>query len=208
MADSRGGTEDRGGLERLGAATGAMAGKAADFGLEMTGALFRSAAETLGGWWTGDGPLRAAESFADAAEQDCRTHYGRTASDPGRGRDGVGAQSPTSAAGKSASAAMKADRSGVGGSARVGNAGVSGEAHLDRDADDGFDRARPGYQLGWVAKQNPAYRNRSFTEVEPELREVWETRTPGADEGDGSPGLWPDVRGYVDYAYGREDTRR
>lgn len=176
MADSRSGNDDRGDLERLGSATGAMAGKAADFGLEMTGALFRSAADMLGGWWSSDGPLQAAELFGEAVEQDCRRHYSRTASDTGRARDGIGAEAP---------------------------------AH-DR-ASDGFERARAGYQLGWVAKQNPAYRDRSFAEVEPELREVWETRTPGADEGDGSIGLWPQVRGYVDYGYGEgggDETRR
>lgn len=210
MAGSREGNGERGNLERLGASTGAMAGKAADFGMELTGAFFRSAAEVLGGWWSGEGPRMAADAWTEDAERDCRTHFGRTQTDTGRPAEGAGGtQATTSAAPKSASAAMKADSGGVSGSAEAGGAHVSGEARLDDSASDGFERARAGYQLGWVAKQNPAYRERSFEEVEPELRQVWESRaSAGGDEGDGSIGLWPEVRGYVDYGFGRDDARR
>ena len=54
MRDSTGSGDERGNLERMGGATGALAGRAADFGMEVTGALFRSASEMLGGWWSSD----------------------------------------------------------------------------------------------------------------------------------------------------------
>jgi hypothetical protein len=89
---------------------------------------------------------------------------------------------------------------------------VSGSAHLDTSsnrerassvdsATDGFERARPGYQLGYVARQNPAYRGRSFSEVEPELQRVWESRSKTHGSPAGSTSSWPEVRGFVDFAY-------
>lgn len=42
-------TDECGDLERIGAKAGQAAGRAADFGVEVSGALFRSAAEVLGG---------------------------------------------------------------------------------------------------------------------------------------------------------------
>lgn len=212
MAHEKGHDRDRSDLERLGANAGAVAGKAVDFGVEVTGAFVRSAAELLGGWWSGEGPLRAAESWTDTAERDCRHHYERTRAATGDAQDGVGAAHVTNAAPKSASAAMRADPSGVSASAQAGDAAVSGGVRADDSGADDYERARAGYRLGWVAKQNPAYRDRSFEQVEPELRDVWERRAStvaaGEDEGDGSIGLWPDVRGYVGYAFDREDPRR
>ena len=37
-----------------------------------------------------------------------------------------------------------------------------------------YESTRPLYQFGFVARQNPSYRDRSFNEVEPELRSAWE----------------------------------
>ena len=224
MRNSSSGNEDRGNLERLGENAGAMAGRAADFGMEVSGALFRSAAEMLGGWWSTDAPGRAAGAWTDDAERSCQSHFQANAG----GGGAAGATQATHAAPKSQHAAMQsagevASDSGGGGvgfdaAARVGETQMSGSAHADtpargssaaqregatsmQSATDGFERARPGYQLGYVARQNPAYRGRSFSEVEPELQRVWESRSRTEGGASGSSSTWPEVRGFVDFAY-------
>lgn len=228
MRDSDSGTQDRGSMERVGESVGAMAGRAADWGMEMSGALFRSAAEMLGGWWSSDAPLQAATVWSDRAEQSCRSHYQTAAT--GSAGGSTGATQATHAAPKSQHAAMQSageietdtGRSATGGgarldaSAKIGETRVSGGANLHtsqnrerttspESATDGFERARPGYQLGYVARQNPDYSGRSFNDIEPELRKVWESRarTEGSTGGSGSS--WPDVRGFVDFAYQQGD---
>ena len=59
-----------------------------------------------------------------------------------------------------------------------------------------YSATRPLYQFGHVAGQNPDYQNRSFSEIEPELRQAWE-RGPGRQHGG-----WEDVRDYVGFGYG------
>jgi hypothetical protein len=44
------------------------------------------------------------------------------------------------------------------------------ESHTARPVGMTFDRARPGYVLGLAASRNPAYRDRPFEEIEPDLR--------------------------------------
>lgn len=63
-----------------------------------------------------------------------------------------------------------------------------------------YDQARPLYQLGYVAAQNPDYAGRSFADVEPDLRRGW---TPEMEKQYGS---WDNARGTVSNAYdsGRE----
>ena len=227
MRNSNSGTEDRGNMERLGESAGAMAGRAADFGMEITGSLFRSAADMLGGWWSSDAPRQAADAWSGSAERDCRTHYqasgASSAASAGTGSPGVegaGGTQATHAAPKSTHASMQADTglgevarnsSDVGGSGQIGDTRVSGAASFEigNSATDGFERAKPGYQLGYVARQNPAYRDRSFSEVEPELKRVWESRGGGAGSGAAeSTGSWPEVRGFVDFAYQQAEERR
>jgi hypothetical protein len=60
---------------------------------------------------------------------------------------------------------------------------------------DAYDDARPMYQYGHTARQNPAYRGRSFREVEPELERAW--------TGDATTGKrpWTEVREYVAFGY-------
>lgn len=60
-----------------------------------------------------------------------------------------------------------------------------------------YEQSRPLYQFGHVAGQNPDYRGRSFSEVEPDLRRAWETG------GTNEFGRWDDVRDYVGYGYGQ-----
>ncbi|HEX6589143.1 MAG TPA: hypothetical protein VF039_08975 [Longimicrobiales bacterium] len=229
MRDSNGGTNDRGNMERVGESVGAMAGRAADWGMEMSGAMFRSAAQMLGGWWSTDAPSQVASSWSDRAEQNCRSHFQSGGS---VGGTSSGATQATHAAPKSPHAAMQSageiqtdtgrSSSGsgtggggahVGGSAQVGDTKLTGSANFQasspnterttspESATDGFARARPGYQLGYVARQNPAYRGRSFNEIEPELRQVWESRARTEGSAGDSGSSWPEVRGFVDFAY-------
>jgi hypothetical protein len=62
-----------------------------------------------------------------------------------------------------------------------------------------YDSARPLYQFGHVAGQNPDYQGRSFEEVEPELRGAWR------EEHSERFGEWPEVRGYVGFGYSAAD---
>lgn len=58
-----------------------------------------------------------------------------------------------------------------------------------------YDHARPLYQLGYVAAQNPDYSGRSFADVEPDLQRGW---SPDMEQQYGS---WNDVRHTVGSAY-------
>ncbi len=231
MNNSNSGSDDRGNLEKLGGAAGAMAGRAADFGMEVSGAIFKSAAEMLGGWWSSDEPRQAAGAWNEQ-ENNYRSHFqasagsssGTGATSGVRASGSVGGVSGSVSAGgstgdssgstgvapKSQHGAMQTagklttaeDGSGAyaTGGAQIGDTRVEGALSMD-SASDGFARARPGYQLGYVARQNPAYRGRSFTEVEPELRKVWESRAKTEGGSSSSSSSWPEVRGFVDFAY-------
>lgn len=61
-----------------------------------------------------------------------------------------------------------------------------------------YDDARPLYEFGTIARQNPDYRERSFEEIEPDLRRGW------SPELSRRYGDWSTVRGYVSEGYGRE----
>jgi hypothetical protein len=58
-----------------------------------------------------------------------------------------------------------------------------------------YESTRPLYQFGFVARQNPSYRGRSFNEVEPELRSAWESASSGRSRD------WNEVRDYVGFSY-------
>lgn len=69
-----------------------------------------------------------------------------------------------------------------------------------RPADRGYDDVRGAYYLGHIASQNPNYRERMFTEVEPELEEGW---APYADR----YGNWASVRRYAEEGFTRGRSR-
>lgn len=46
-------------------------------------------------------------------------------------------------------------------------------SRTDRPVDRAYDDVRPAYQLGHLAAHNPAYKGRSFSEIEPELQRGW-----------------------------------
>jgi hypothetical protein len=58
-----------------------------------------------------------------------------------------------------------------------------------------WERARPVYQLGHAAAANPAYRSRSFSDIEPDLQNGWtpDAASPGDD--------WHSVRDLARAAY-------
>ncbi len=58
-----------------------------------------------------------------------------------------------------------------------------------------YESARPLYQFGHLAGQNPEYQNRSFEEIEPDLSRAWET---GGRERFGD---WSQVRDQVEFGY-------
>jgi hypothetical protein len=58
-----------------------------------------------------------------------------------------------------------------------------------------YDEARPLYQFGYMAGQNPEYSGRSFDQVETDLERNW-----GADQ-QTRYGQWPSVRGMVEFGY-------
>lgn len=176
--------DDRaGGFEKVGEALGEAAGKAmgraADMAANMAGSMLGPAMQALGGWWTQPEANRAASSFDEEKERACRTHFDSTMS--ARGSAGGG--------GASMSGGASADVSGTGGTGR--------STGTVRD----YDSARPLYQFGHMAGQNPDYQGRSFRDVEPDLERAW--------QGDPSSrhGSWPEVRGYVGFGF-EGDTPR
>ena len=58
-----------------------------------------------------------------------------------------------------------------------------------------YESARPLYQFGYVAGQNPEYQARPFDRVEAELERAWEA--VGRDRF----GEWPEVRDQVSFGY-------
>lgn len=74
------------------------------------------------------------------------------------------------------------------------------ESSSNRLADRSYDDVRPAYQLGHLASRNPDYANRSFDEVESDLRRGW------TDDVRSRHGEWESVRGYARDAYDRGRT--
>jgi uncharacterized protein (TIGR02271 family) len=64
-----------------------------------------------------------------------------------------------------------------------------------------YDRARPLYQLGYLASQNPDYSGRSFEDVEPELRRGW------TNDLSREYGSWDEVRDFAADAFTRGEER-
>ncbi len=64
-----------------------------------------------------------------------------------------------------------------------------------RPADVAYDTVRPAYQLGHIARRNPAYQERPFEEIEPDLRRGW---TPEVER---RHGPWQRARRHAREAY-------
>ena len=66
-------------------------------------------------------------------------------------------------------------------------------------ADRRYDDVRPAYYLGHIASRNPDYRNRSFDDIEADLRRGWPA--------DGRYGSWNSVRSYANEGFLRGRSR-
>jgi len=64
-----------------------------------------------------------------------------------------------------------------------------------------YDRARPVYQLGHIASQNPDYVGRSFDDVEPDIKRGWN------DDLRSQYGEWDNMRPYAAEAFNRGGQR-
>jgi len=62
-----------------------------------------------------------------------------------------------------------------------------------------YETFRPLYQFGHMASQDPQFRGRDFHDVEPDLQRAWSDDTRDAH------GEWPEISGYVDFGYSREE---
>jgi hypothetical protein len=142
---------DKGAFERAGEAMGEVAGRMAgqftDAAMNVTGAVFNSMASMLGNWWSGPEAQRAATSFGEQQDQQCRRHFEARSS----GRD--------------------------------------------------YETTRPLYQLGHVAGKNPKFQNRSYGDVEPDLRRAWESSSDSSRYG-----RWDDVSAYVKFGFDQGGT--
>ncbi len=69
------------------------------------------------------------------------------------------------------------------------------ETSSKRMADRGYDDVKPAYHLGHVASRNPDYKDRSFDQVEGDLKRGWTS--------DSKHGSWDQMRGYAQEGYSR-----
>ena len=65
----------------------------------------------------------------------------------------------------------------------------------NRLADRSYDDVKPAYYLGHVASRNPDYKNKSWEEIEPDLRTGWSANS--------KYGSWDTVRGYANEGFTR-----
>lgn len=167
---------EKGNFEKIGEGVGGLAGQAADMGLNWLNTMFGS---TLGGWWAEAGRQQPARPFGEEEDRESRQHFEATLRGDSTGQGGVRAEGEVRAEGR--------PTSGGQGSAQGGGRT--------------YDSTRPLYQFGHLAGQNPDYQNRSFEEIEPELRRGW------GEEQSRKYGSWPEVRGHVEFGYSRAARR-
>jgi hypothetical protein len=75
------------------------------------------------------------------------------------------------------------------------------ESRPDRNADQGFEAARVGYQFGHIAARHPDFASAHFADIEPELRRRW------PNELRSRVGEWDAVRSYVEEGYSHARSR-
>jgi hypothetical protein len=75
------------------------------------------------------------------------------------------------------------------------------ESRPDRNADQGFEAARVGYQFGHIAAHYPDFAAAHFADIEPELRRRW------PNELRSRAGEWDAVRPYVEEGYSHARRR-
>ena len=68
-------SSEKGNFERVGESVGSVAGKAADTAVDLMSSMVRTAAGTIGGWWSRSTPDQGVQSFTAEADNTCRNHF-------------------------------------------------------------------------------------------------------------------------------------
>jgi hypothetical protein len=68
-------SSDKGNFERVGESIGGVSGKMADTAVDLMSSMVRTAASTIGGWWSRSTPDDALRSFGSEQDNLCRTHF-------------------------------------------------------------------------------------------------------------------------------------
>lgn len=82
---------DKGPFEKIGETVGGMAGQAAgratDFTASVAGAIFGTALDALGEWWSSPSAAEAGRTFDEGQDRAARQHYEQTGGVGGKGYD-------------------------------------------------------------------------------------------------------------------------
>ena len=68
-------SSDKGDFERVGESVGSVTGKMADTAVDIMSSMVRTAASTIGGWWSDRTPDDMTRSFGPEQENRCRQHF-------------------------------------------------------------------------------------------------------------------------------------
>ncbi len=165
----------KGNFQKIGEGMGGLAGQAADMGMNWLSSMFGGGLNSMGGWWSQQAdqqqPPRA---FGADDDSQCRRHFEASL------HGGTG------------------DQGGLHVGAELNTESRPTSNETGRGTGNSYESARPLYQFGHLAGQNPDYGNRSFNEVEPDLRRAW------GEEQTQKYGAWPDVRSHVEFGYSRD----
>lgn len=170
---------DKGNFQKIGEGVGGLMGQAADMGMSWLTTTFGAGMGSLGGWWSQAGRRQPERPFGEEEDRECRRHFEATLQGEADDRGGMRAEGEVSSESRPASG---------------GKGGGQGGRRT-------YETTRPLYQLGHLAGQNPDYQNRSFDEIEPELRRGW------GEEQSSRHGSWPEVRGHVEFGYSQAGRR-
>jgi hypothetical protein len=66
---------ENGNFEKAGRAIGGLAGRTGDAAVHVVESLIRTAAGTVGGWWSDRTPDEAVSRFGEREDRSCRTHF-------------------------------------------------------------------------------------------------------------------------------------
>lgn len=202
-----GGSGNQGNMQKIGEGLGGLMGQMADNALSMFGPMLNN----MGGWWAqagnaqqqGGGTVHA--SFNTEADNRCRSHFEAQGRAQGGSTGSVGGATGSMSGGSmhasgstagGASGSMHASGSTAGGAPSGGISAQGSTQGRSRS----YEEVRPLYQFGHMAGQNPDYQGRSFNEVEGDLQAHW-----GSEQSQ-QHGSWPDVRGFVEFGYGGQQT--
>lgn len=203
-----GGSGNQGNMQKIGEGLGGLMGQAADNAMGMFGAMMNN----MGGWWAqagnpqqgGQGGGSVHASFDSQADNRCRSHF--EAHGRAQGSTGTGSHGGTATASTGSTAGGGASGSTQSGLHVDAHGSHGGGLHIDAQGSSSgrtrsYDDARPLYQFGHMARQNPDYQGRAFNDVEPDLQRHW------GNEQTQQHGPWPEVRGFVEFGYSGDQQK-